>query len=96
MAKEGVYLPQELMWRARSPRELTWRAGPPRRCNAALRPRSRAVGGPREAQVAHKARTCGKRPCVSTGPRRRPCGAPRGRRGSAFGGPGKMIGGVMQ
>ena len=42
-------------------RKLTWRAGPPRRCDAALRPRGRAAGGPREAQVAHKARTRGRR-----------------------------------
>ena len=48
------------------PQELTWRAGPPRGCDAALRPRGRAVGGPREAQVAHKARTLGRRPHVST------------------------------
>ena len=43
-----------------------WRAGPPRGCDAALRPRGRAAGGPRKAQVAHKARTCGRRPRVST------------------------------
>ena len=47
-------------------RELTWRVGPPRGCDAVLRPRGRAVGGPREAQVAHKARTCGRRPRVFT------------------------------
>ena len=58
-----------------------WRADVARGCNAALRPRGRAAGGPREAQEAHKARTRGRRPCVSTGPRGRPCGAPRGRRG---------------
>ena len=43
-----------------------WRAGPPRGCDAALRPRGRAAGGPLEAQVAHRARTRGKRPRVST------------------------------
>ena len=32
----------------------------------ALRPRGRAAGGPREAHVAHKARTCGRRPRMST------------------------------
>ena len=45
---------------------MTWRAGPPRRCDAALRPGGRAAGGPREAQAAHKARTRGRRPRVST------------------------------
>ena len=35
------------------------------RLDTALRPRGRAVGGPREAQVAHKSRTRGRRPCVS-------------------------------
>ena len=50
---------------------LTWRAGPPRGCDAALRPRGRAAGGPREAWVADRARTRGRRP---RGPRR-----PRGR-----------------
>ena len=66
---------------------LTWRARPPRWCDAALRPRGRATGGPREAQEAHKAQTRGRRPRVSTSPRGRPCGAPRGMRGSAYGGP---------
>ena len=59
--------------------QLTWRVGPLRRCDAALRPPVRAAGGPGEAQVAHRARTRGRRAHVSTGP--------RGRRGSAFGGP---------
>ena len=58
-----------------------------RRCDAALWPRCKATGGPREAQVAHRARTRGRRPDVSRGPRGRSCGAPRGRRGSAYGGP---------
>ena len=44
----------------------TWRAGPPRGCDAALRPRGRATGGPREVQVAHRVRTRGRRPRVST------------------------------
>ena len=52
-----------LMWRA----ELTWHAGSPRGCDAALRPPGRAASGPREAQVAHRARTRGRRPRVSTG-----------------------------
>ena len=60
-----MYLPQELTWRVGLARELTWRAEPPRGCDAALRPRGRAVGGPREAQVAHRARTRGRRPHVS-------------------------------
>ena len=45
---------------------LTWHAGPLRGCDAALRPRGRAAGGPRESQVAHRAQTRGKRPRVST------------------------------
>ena len=32
----------------------------------ALRPRGRAAGGPREAKVAHKAQTRGRRPHGST------------------------------
>ena len=43
-----------------------WRVGPPRGCDAALRPRGRAAGGPRKAQEAHRARTRGRRPRVST------------------------------
>ena len=50
---------------------LMWRAGPggsrpPRGCDAALRPRGRAAGGPHEAQEAHRAQTRGRRPRVST------------------------------
>ena len=66
MAKEGVYLPQELTWRVGSLRKLTWHTGPPRGCDAMLWPRRRAVGGPCKAQVAHRARIRGKRPRVST------------------------------
>ena len=55
-----------MTWQAEPGGTQTWRAGPPRGCDAALRPRGRAAGGPREAQVAHMARTCGKRPRVST------------------------------
>ena len=60
---------------------LTWRAGPPRGCDATLRPRGRAVGGPCEAQEAHKARPRGRRPRVHAGPRGHagPCGRPCGR-----------------
>ena len=36
-----------------------------RGCDAALRPRGRAVCGPRKAQEAHRARTRGRRPHVS-------------------------------
>ena len=54
---------------------------PPRGCDAALRPRGRAVGGPCEAQVAHRTRTRGRRP------RERPCGAPRGKGGRHMEGP---------
>ena len=67
--------------------ELTWHAGPPRGCDTALRPRGRAAGGPRKAQMAHRARTCGRRPRVSM---RVHADARVGRhvaRGSAFGGP---------
>ena len=45
---------------------LTWRAGPPCGCDMALRPCGRATGGPRGAQETHRARTRGRRPCVST------------------------------
>ena len=49
----------------RGERELrradTWCAGPPHGCDVALRPRGRAVGGPRGAQEAHRARTRGRR-----------------------------------
>ena len=55
-----------MTWRARPGGKLTWRAGPPHGCDAALRPRGRAAGGPREAQVAHRVRTRGRRPRVST------------------------------
>ena len=76
-----------MTWRPGPGGALTWRAGPPRACDAALRPRGKATGGPREAQEAHRARTRGRRPRVSTGPRGRPCGAQRGRRGLTYGGP---------
>ena len=46
--------------------ELTWRVAPPHGCDAALRPPGRAVGGPRKAQMGHRARTHGRRPHVST------------------------------
>ena len=55
-----------MTWWAGPGGALTWHAGPPRGCDAALRPRGRAVGDPREAQVAHRARTRGRRPRVST------------------------------
>ena len=72
--KGGSYL-QVLTWRAGAADALTWRARPPRGCDAALRPRGRATGGPRGAQVAHKARTRGRWP---RGPRGRPSRVPRG------------------
>ena len=56
---------------------LTWRAGPLRGCDAALRPRGRATGGPRGAQVAHRARTRGRWPRSPRSPCG-PCGCPRG------------------
>ena len=61
-----MYLPQELTWRAGPVHKLMSRAGPPRGCDTTLRPCGRAAGGPREAQVAHRARTRGKRPRGST------------------------------
>ena len=64
--KKGFTFMQVLTWRARPAGELTWRVGPLRGCNLALRPRDRAAGGPREAHVAHRARTRGRRPRVST------------------------------
>ena len=45
---------------------MTWHAGPPRGCDAALRPRGKAAGGLRGAQEAHRARTRGRRPRLST------------------------------
>ena len=57
----------------RGERELrradTWRAGPPHGCNATVRPRGRAVGGPRGAQEAHSARPRGRGPRDQAGPR---------------------------
>ena len=76
-----------MTWRVEPAGTLEWCAGPLRGCDAALRPRGRATGGPRGAQVAHRVRTCGNRPHVSTGPRGRPCGAPRGREGRQMEGP---------
>ena len=78
---------------------LTWRAGPPRGCDAALRPHGRAAGGLRGA---HRARTRGRRPRVST---RVHVGARVGRHvavRSADGGPtgivgpGKILGAVTR
>ena len=67
------------------------------RMRVALRPRGRAAGGPHEAQVAHRARTRGKRPHGLVGP----WGAPRGRgagswRAHGLVGPGYRIGVVTQ
>ena len=55
-----------MTWRAEPGGALAWRAGPPRGCDAALWPRGKAVGGPHEAQVAHRAQTRGRRPRLST------------------------------
>ena len=74
-----------MTWPAGPGGELKWCARPQRGCDAALWPRGRAAGGPREAHEAHRARTRGRWPRVSMGPRGRPCGASRGR-GSADGG----------
>ena len=62
IAKNGFTYPQVLTG------ELTWRAGPSCGCDAALRPCGKAVGGPCEAQVVHRAqraRTRWRRPRVS-------------------------------
>ena len=66
--KKGISYLQVMTWRAGPDGELMWRAGPPHGCDAALRPRGRAAGGPREAQAAHRAQTRGRRPhpCRST------------------------------
>ena len=84
--KKGFINLQVMTWRAGPGGELTWHAGPQRGCDAALWPRDKAAGGPREAHEVQMARTRGRRPRVSTGPRGRPCGEPCGR-GSADGGP---------
>ena len=55
-----------MTWQAGPADELTWHAGPPRGCDVALRPHGRATGGPRDALVAYRARTRGRRPRVST------------------------------
>ena len=55
-----------MTWRSGPGGELTWCVGPQSECDVALRPRGRAAGGPREVQVAHRARTRGRRPRVST------------------------------
>ena len=70
--KKGYTYLQVLTWRAGPASELTWRARPPRGCDVALRPRGRAAGGPRKAHVAHRARTRGTRPHVSTQSTRTP------------------------
>ena len=64
--KKGLSYLQVMTWRAIPGGELTWHVGLPRGCDAALRPRVRAAGGPREAQEVHRARTRGRRPRVST------------------------------
>ena len=79
-----------------------WRADVARGCDAALRPRGRATGGPRGAQEAHSARTRGRRPHVST---RVHVGTPVGRhvagevgiwRAHGLVGPGKILGAVIR
>ena len=59
IAKNRIYYLQVMTWRAGLGGELTWRAEPPCGCDVALRPRGRAMTGPRELQVA---RACGRRP----------------------------------
>ena len=56
----------QLTWRTGAADKLTCRAGPLRGYDVALRPRGKAAGGPREAQVAPRTRTHGRRPRVST------------------------------
>ena len=55
-----------MTWQVGLGGELMWCTGPPRGCDAALRPRGWAAGGPCEAQAAHRARTRDRRPRVST------------------------------
>ena len=76
-----------MTWRVGLGDELTWRAGPPCGCDAALRPRGRAAGGPREAQVAHRTLTRGRRPRVSTWVHGDARVGSHVARGSAYGGP---------
>ena len=66
ITEKGFTCLQVLTWRAGPPLELTWHMGPPQGCGTTLRPRDRAADGPHKAHVAHKARTCGRRPRVST------------------------------
>ena len=87
LQKRGFTYMQVLTWRAGPAGELTWRAGPPHGCDVALRPCGRAAGGPREAHGAHRARTRGRRPRVSTGPCGCQCGAPHGKSGRQLEGP---------
>ena len=62
--REITYL-QVMTWRVGPVDELMLRAGQPCGCDVALRPHGRATGGSRKAQVAHRARTRGRRPRVS-------------------------------
>ena len=87
IAKRGFTYPQVMTWRAGPGGKLTWRARPPRGCDAALRPRGRAAGGPRDAKVAHRARTRGRRPRMSTGVHADARVGAKWQRGSADGGP---------
>ena len=73
--KKGKSYLQVMMWRARPGDELTRRTGPPRGCNSTLRPRDRAMGGPREAQEAHRAWPRGRGPRVHADSRGCPCAA---------------------
>ena len=61
-----------MTWRAESGGTLTWHAGQPRGCDAALRPRGMAAGGPCGAQVAHRARTHGRGQACPHGSTRTP------------------------
>ena len=49
-------------------RKLTWHVGPPRGCDATLRPRGRAAGGPREGRWRTE---CGHMAGSHVGPRGR-------------------------
>ena len=58
----------------------------------AMRPRGRAAGGPREAHVAHRARTRGRRPRVSMRSTRTPVWGATWQERSTVGGPTGIVG----
>ena len=84
--KKGIYLPADADLASGPGGELT--RGARDHCTGATRRWGDAtMGGPREAQEAHRAWPRGMGPRVHAGPRGRPCGAPRGRWGRQMEGP---------